>query len=365
MSSIFLITGDLKLKSKIVKGCKSGMVEVIHSSDLQGALNYICNFLPDVTLIDISSLKTNCENFIKQLRDNPYTSCLPVIVLTEKFVKKEFRDFIEAGANDYLTRGSNAEEIIKAIYAQLKKVSKVKRNYENKLNEFKRYLTSVMPHEFNTPLTAILGFTDALKSEFQNLTAEDAGEMLNYIKDSALRLKSTADKIIIYSDVLALGTILSGDETLARATVVVDQLLFKKIITENEKIRNRQNDIEINVTEGKVIFLREYLLPVIEEILENACKFSAPGTRIAIQGRTILYKYHLQITDEGVGLPPGFINRISAFNQYNRDKYEQQGLGLGLAIVKTAMNSFGGELEFESVNHKKTIAKLLFKMPEG
>lgn len=330
----------------------------------QGADTYIRNFAPEVTLLDDASMDGQSHDFIKSLRENLSTACTPVIILTEKFVQDEFRSFIEAGADDYLPRGSKTEVILKAADAQFAKTGKVKRNFEDRLSEFKRYLTSVMPHEFNTPLTAILGFTDAIKAEHKNLSATEFEEMLNYIRESALRLKSTADKFIVYSDVLALNTIIAADETRSNSTVLIEPSLFTRIIHDDEFIRARAADIEINVAEGRIVFMRDYIASVLKEVLENACKFSAPGTRISIQGRTILYKYHLQITDEGVGLPSDFAVRISAFNQYSRDKYEQQGLGLGLAIVKTAVEAFGGELEFESANGKKTIAKLLFKMPE-
>lgn len=330
----------------------------------QGAYSYIQNFLPDITLLDTPSMEGKSFDFINGLREDAATACIPVIVLTEKFIQDEFRAFIEAGADDYLPRGSKTEILLKATEVQFTKIGKVKRNFEDKLNEFKRYLTSVMPHEFNTPLTAILGFTDALKSEHKNLSAPEFEEMLNYIRESALRLKSTADKFIVYSDVLALTTILAAEEAIGSSSVLIEPSLFTRLINDDEFIRARAADIEINVAEGRIVFMRDYIASVIRELLENACKFSAPGTRITIQGRTILYKYHLQITDEGVGLPRDFAYRISAFNQYSRDKYEQQGLGLGLAIVKTAVQAFGGELDFESANGKKTIAKLLFRMPD-
>ena len=65
--------------------------------------------------------------------------------------------------------------------------------------------------------------------------------------------------------------------------------------------------------------------------MDNACKFSRKETPVSVElggdGR-------LNITDRGRGLTVEEIGRIGAFLQFDRQKYEQQGLGLGLVLVQ-------------------------------
>ena len=101
---------------------------------------------------------------------------------------------------------------------------------------------------------------------------------------------------------------------------------------------------------------------LVEELVDNACKFSRQGTPVKVElgadGR-------LTITDQGRGLTSGEIDRIGAFQQFDRKKNEQQGLGLGLVLVQKLTALCKAEFSMSSEPGKGTQAQVAFPLAEG
>ncbi len=70
---------------------------------------------------------------------------------------------------------------------------------------------------------------------------------------------------------------------------------------------------------------------MVEELVDNACKFSRQGTPVEVE---LSAEGLLSITDQGRGMTAAEIEQIGAFRQFDRKKHEQQGLGLGLVLVQ-------------------------------
>ena len=97
------------------------------------------------------------------------------------------------------------------------------------------------------------------------------------------------------------------------------------------------------------------LTAMVEEHVDNACSFSRRGTPIQI---TLDDTGQLTVTDHGRGMTPAQIEQIGAFHQFDRKKFEQQGLGLGLFIVRKLAARGGAELQIESRPGDGTTANL-------
>jgi signal transduction histidine kinase len=89
--------------------------------------------------------------------------------------------------------------------------------------------------------------------------------------------------------------------------------------------------VTVQVDSCSIAVKPEILSRIVEELVDNACKFSRQGTPVEVglssDGR-------LTITDQGRGLTKEDIAHIGAFQQFDRKKHEQQGLGLGLVLVQ-------------------------------
>lgn len=93
---------------------------------------------------------------------------------------------------------------------------------------------------------------------------------------------------------------------------------------------------------------------LLEELLDNAFKFSQPGTMVTLTAESDPSGLHFRICDRGRGMTQEQIAQIGAFQQFERQTYAQQGLGLGLKIVQKIIELYGGELNISSVYQQST-----------
>lgn len=95
---------------------------------------------------------------------------------------------------------------------------------------------------------------------------------------------------------------------------------------------------------------RELLLSALDNLLQNACKFTAPRTEVSLSGRARGGRVLIEVADHCGGLPPGRVQRLfGAFVQKGSDR---SGLGLGLAIARRSVEANGGRLSVRDVPGK-------------
>lgn len=100
------------------------------------------------------------------------------------------------------------------------------------------------------------------------------------------------------------------------------------------------------------------LSTMTEELVDNACSFSRPGTPVAVRLDAL---GRLQVTDQGRGMTPEQIRQIGAFRQFDRKQHEQQGLGLGLVLVGKLAGRLGASFSLASEPGAGTTAQVEFK----
>ena len=92
----------------------------------------------------------------------------------------------------------------------------------------------------------------------------------------------------------------------------------------------------------------EYLAKIIDELVQNAFKFSEAGTPVQVKLVEAFNIAVLSVSDRGCGFSTEQVTRIGAYMQFDRRMQEQQGLGLGLTIAGRLVGLHGGTLSIES-----------------
>jgi two-component system, sensor histidine kinase and response regulator len=96
----------------------------------------------------------------------------------------------------------------------------------------------------------------------------------------------------------------------------------------------------------------------VEELIDNAFKFSRLGSPIRIQTRTTDRHCVIRVSDRGRGMTAEQIASIGAHMQFERRFYEQQGAGLGLIIARRLAELHGGDLAIDSIPGEQTVVQL-------
>ncbi len=200
-------------------------------------------------------------------------------------------------------------------------------------------LLSSLSQELSKPLAEILGCAAQLAEAQDDISARTRRELASAILEQARQLNRFVQNLL---DMTRLGT---GALT-AHSDWVDLRKVFESARARVEKPL-RAHRLEMNVTEeAKRIYTDATLLEqVIVNVLDNAAKFSPPGSRIELSAAVVAENVIISVTDEGPGIPA--VERERVFDMFYRvrDRDESQpGSGLGLAICKGFVEVMGGRI---------------------
>lgn len=344
-----------------VYALRSDMVEMlrIEGFDVAGAENGVVGlemaqtFLPDLVLCDIMMPVLDGYGVLYGMRAEQRLRAVPFIFLTAKSDRTDVRHGMGLGADDYLTKPVANEELLTAIRARLDKRLSIDEMAESKLTQLRQSITTALPHELRTPLNTIIGFSDMLIMEAPQLTPTQVLEWAGHINTSAQRLHRLVENYLTY---VRIQSLLADQKRLAaiRSQVTGNP----HINVEHQAIYSaqrfsREADLALQHGTPVPILMGEHdLNKVMDEVLDNAFKFSAPGTQILLQtGLEMLdgrEYFTIRLTDHGRGMTPEQIRGVGAYMQFDRLLYEQQGSGLGLAIARGLTEMYDGTIQIDS-----------------
>jgi signal transduction histidine kinase len=116
----------------------------------------------------------------------------------------------------------------------------------------------------------------------------------------------------------------------------------------------RAGDLQFEAAQAAVAIGQDLFTKLLDELVENAFKFSTAGTPVRISGAAEESNYCLTVTDQGRGLDPAQVAAIGAYTQFDRKENEQQGSGLGLTIARRIADLHGGQLTLKSARQAGT-----------
>lgn len=363
MPKILIVDDDAQLRSTIQMVLKLKGYEVIDADNGASALKLARAALPDLVISDINMPQADGFTALSDLRKDPTTAAIPLILMTGESDAAGMRKGMELGADDFLAKPFAMNALLKAVEARLKKQEVVKQTAEKKLAELRANLSLMLPHELNTPLVGILGYGEIISSCADTLQPGELAEMGKNILESGQRLQRLIQNFLIYSQLELLHA--DEREVAAMRTKRIEDVHEPLTLVARTKAQaaNRLNDLRAELCHGPVCCAEDLLSKIIEEILGNAFKFSKPGTPVKLTAGPEGKVLKLVIADQGRGMKAEYINSIAAYVQFDRRQHEQQGSGLGLVIAKRLIELHGGTLTLESTENVGTTATIRLPMP--
>ena len=358
MTNILVVEDSKEVRNNISQllSIKGYDVEIAENGKI--GLDKVHKAIPDLIISDIMMPEMDGHLFFNELRKCSRTALIPFIFLTAKASPEAIREGMSVGADDYLVKPFRANDLFNAVEARLDKNSK----WQSKITSITSHLSEYVPHELRTPLVGIMGFTDIIMDEFNTLNDEDKLEMLKMIKHSSKILYKTIEKFILYSDVVLK---LNGEKQFIQNTGS-DKFNIKETVSEivKEFLETEKGlaEVKLNLIDAVIRMDKEYFVFIIEEILNNAAKFSPKGKPIEIVNEIMNDKLIIKITDYRRGMTAEEIKSIEPFVQHKRKLFEQPGIGLGLPVVCKLISLFGGEMKIESDRNKYTTVSLKFNL---
>lgn len=312
---------------------------------------------PDLILLDVMMPEIDGLQVCREIKANPKFASIPIVMVTALNTKEDLAHCLQSGADDFISKPIHKVELearvhsmlrIKQQYDEIHNLSQMQTEtislLESSLEKLRTNLVASLPHELNTPLNGILGGLNLLLFDLDELPAEEIRELLEISQSAALRLESVVQRLLLYLQLELTGQI---PRQLADCTSRLN-LVVETSLTNHTDRAKRMNDIRLSVEAIDLQLPPQYCHALMNELLDNAFKFSTPGTPIEIVSQREGAHCNISICSYGRMMTPEQIETIGAFMQFDRKLYEQQGLGLGLKIAQSIVKAINGSFSILS-----------------
>lgn len=285
----------------------------------------------EVTLKHPTGVEIPADCSISLVRDNERNILACSVILRNIAVRKA----LEAET-------SRQRVQLEEAYRQNQVMDRVKSNFLN-----------MVSHELRTPISNILAYSELLTMEGM-VEPEDEGPFIQIIHDEAGKLAEMVKKV------LAIAKLESGQMYFNFAESQLEELVRNLVIGQRVGAEKKNMTIEFTAQENMVpvIFDEENLGEAINQILDNAVRYSDEGTvKVEIgqhQGRTLI-----RIEDAGKGIEGGKVNEaLEKFGRGDQINIGTHGLGLGLPLSFLIVKAHNGDMRLESIAEGGTLVSI-------
>jgi len=213
------------------------------------------------------------------------------------------------------------------------------------IGRMKDEFISAVSHELRTPLTSIRGSLDLMDAGVMGDLPEDSLKVVKIAKRNCDRL------VRLINEVLDIEKIEAGRMDFQLQELELEPLLEQAVeaIASYGDMLGVAFRLAVTAPGARARVDPDRLLQVMENLLSNAAKFSAPGGHVdVVLSRRGGYA-RVSVVDRGAGIAPEFQSRIfDKFSQAGSKQPRQRGTGLGLNIARTIVERLGGNIGFSS-----------------
>jgi len=218
---------------------------------------------------------------------------------------------------------------------------------EKMIERMKTEFVSLAAHQLRTPLSAI-------KWTLRMLLDGDLGEITKEQKDFIEKTYQNNERMIsLINDLLDITRIEEGRYLYNPVLADIESICQFVINSYKEELERKKIRIEFKKPGKKLPQVRidvEKIKLVIQNLLDNAIKYTSPGGQIIISLKQTKKEIEFSIKDNGVGIPKDQQERVFSkfFRCANAIRMATEGSGLGLFITKNIVEAHGGKIWFES-----------------
>ena len=316
-------------------------------SDGSEALAALDAARPDVILSDIRMPVIDGFQLRQRIRSDPIWSNIPFIIVSAKAESADVRMGMSLGADDYVIKPYRPADIRNTIEVRVRRAKQVSRA----LADHQRLLTRILPHELRTPLMSVIGYADLMvdaAADGNTLSVAELSEYGRTLQLSGSRIFRVVENLLFWAKLDTLGGPPGARERPAPAEEEVSAESLKRLAEVVSTQFERQQDVVVDCpSEARVLVAVTGVEFVASHLIENAFKYSLPGTSVRITARTKAGTLVLSVAESGRGMTREQLTQIGTSGQSESQGYGHHGMGMGLMLAATFARMSGGHLELQ------------------
>lgn len=320
------------------------------ASNGRQALEQVEKENPDLVLLDVMMPDMSGFEVAQHLKSNPNTADIPIIFLTALNSTADIVKGFQVGANDFISKPFNKEELIIRVTHQISLVA-AKRLILSKTEELQRTIAgrdklySVIAHDLRSPMGSIKMVLNML---ILNLPSEKIGaemyELLTMANQTTEDVFSLLDNLLKWTKSQIGKNVVYQDVDLVEVTDGVIEIF--SMVASLKKIRIHEMKPEKMMVNADIDMLKT----VVRNLLSNAIKFSKENSEVLVKMEEVDGMAVVSVQDYGCGISEEgqkkLLHTDTHFSTFGTNN--EEGSGLGLLLCKDFVVKNGGKLWFTS-----------------
>ena len=369
MTTILVIEDEDSVRSNMLELLEAEGFAPLGAEGGKEGLSLARQHQPDLILCDVMMADLDGYGVLAGLQEQPETATIPFVFVTAKTARGDWRQGMQLGADDYLTKPFTSQELLDVVAVRINKRAQVNRlqtqlEEMEKLSLLKDDLISTVSHDLRTPLMNM-----KMAIEMLRLSDSDSqrNKYLDILRNECLRETELVNNLLELQRLEDQGDHLSLDR------IELASWLEELVHRFQGRLDAVDHFLRLDIPEDlpQLYSDRNSLNRLMTELLNNACKYTPAGGHLQLSV-TVLDAPSLDIsglsnpaTKTRLRLCLGNEAEIPAealpklFNKFYRvpavDQRQQGGSGLGLTLVKRLIDVLQGEIAIASSNGWTTV----------
>jgi len=195
MQNILVIDDSDDIRMVVVKTLASFGYATREAKDGLEGIQMALNEQPDLIMCDVTMPGMDGYRTLAAIRELPVIASIPFIFMTARVGREDLRRAMASGADDYLIKPFEPEELIEAIMSRLERHEEMLYDAAKRAEKLRADVLHLVTEEMKAPLNGILGAAAALMRDHATLRPEKIFARAHDISDSALRLNHLTNKL--------------------------------------------------------------------------------------------------------------------------------------------------------------------------
>ena len=291
------------------------------------------------------------QKFIFQL----YTSFISYMgeeVIAGILIDITEQDRFEENLNSYIEELTINKDLLEEKAHELVEITTQLELSEEKLKNAvaeKDKFFSIIAHDLKSPFTALLGFSEILVEEADELSKEEVKEFSTHLRNAIVGLYKLLENLLTWS------RLQRGKISKELADLDLKDLINEIFSVFQENARQKKIELETNLESPLIIQADKMMIEtIIRNLVANALKFTPEGGKISVIVEEDADFVKISVKDTGVGMPESIKNKLFKIDEHvtTRGTNDEKGTGLGLILSKEFVEKHGGKIWVESEEGK-------------
>jgi signal transduction histidine kinase len=347
--TILIVDDDPSILMGLTLKIKRQGYQVLTAKDGREGIQKAKENMPDLVLSDVMMPFPDGFEMRKILQQDEQLASIPFIFLTARTDTQDRLRGFKEGADDYILKPFDPEEVLARIEAVLRRVEsersrgreQMKEQAQKEMEKLKSEILQSFHHELSTPLTNILlPLEIAINKKLDS--PEEQTRFIQMALSNANRLES------LTTDLILLSSIDQGNLNNIRQPIDINIHILGSIKKRMERYKEKELEFIPNLALHREISAprREFAHAVLH-LVDNAFKFSPDKGKVTLTMETVEDGLNITVQDTGLGIPPELRKQVfERFYQASRGEAKKyEGLGVGLTIARAVFENIGGHVK--------------------